>query len=268
MDININYYDVLGIPSTASESDIKTAYRTMAKRYHPDINKDKHAEEKFKLVNEANDVLSNINSKIKYDAIRNAASASPHQGFSYNRPQNYNLVKNKDITITYNYTLEELFNDKPVVINFRPKRTNGDPETIEIVNVYIPKNAVSGYKTSIPGKGDNANPNIPLGNLFITFIQSPHKLYKKVQGGDLYADVSVDLFDFVWGTEKTLTMVDGNDIKLKIKKGSAPGSILKIPNRGLFKSPSTRGDVYITLNAVVPDLTETQQEEIKKILNK
>ena len=93
-------------------------------------------------------------------------------------------------------------------------------------------------------------------------------MFKKVQGGDLYADVPVNMFDFIWGTEKTLTMVDGNDIKLKIKSKTVPGSILKIPNRGLYKAPSTRGDVYITLEAVIPDLTESQQEEIKKILNK
>lgn len=270
MNVNTNYYEVLGISQNATPDDIRTAYRTMAKRYHPDLNKDANAEDKFKLINEANDVLSNPDTKLQYDTARMMGAQRPH-GFTYQRPRSdprqysdFDLVRNKDINITYNVTMEEAFKGKEAVINYRPNRASGDPNTVEIVNVTIPRYCENGHKLFVYGRGDDANKTIKPGNLIITVKMFPHPLYERGDGPNLKAKLKVNVFDLILGTEFLVTMVDGGDIKLKIKKGTQPGSILKVPGRGWVDRYGNRGDVLFTIEVDIPVLTEKQEKELEK----
>ena len=271
MDVSIDYYEVLGISHRATPDEIRAAYRTMAKRYHPDLNKEANAEDKFKLINEANDVLSNPDEKIKYDTMRMVGTRKP-SGFSYQKPRpdyrqysDFDLVRNKDINITYNITLEEAFKGKEAVINFRPNRSSGSPDTVEIANVTIPRGCEDKQRLFVHGRGDDANKSIPPGNLIISVNILPHALYKRSGKQDLTAELDVSVLDLIIGTEFLVTMIDGGDIKLKVKKGTRPGSILKIPGRGWSNRMGGRGDAFFTITGTIPVLTPEQESQIEKI---
>lgn len=267
MDANVDYYEILGIPSNSNADTIRTAYRNMAKRYHPDLNKDKHAEDKFKLVNEANDVLSNAATRSQYDMLRNTSNGFYYQPAASESRfySDSNLIKNRDIHISYSITLEESFNGKTAVINYKPKRASSSADTIEIITVVIPKNCEEGHRIFVYGKGDDANRSIKPGNLIVSIHIQPHPLYTLTDNGNLKASIDVNVLDLLLGTEFLVTMVDQGSIKLKIKKGTEPGSVLKVQNRGCNNKTGGRGDVFFTINATMPSLTEDQENQLRII---
>lgn len=264
-----NYYSVLGVGVSASSEEIKSAYRAKAKQYHPDINKSSDAEDIFKLVNEAYDTLSDTYKRQQYDIARTIpwpSNPNNSSNFRYQNPH-YTIIKNKDIHIHYNITLEEAFSGKTAVINFKPNRAFGEKDNVELIHAIIPKNCSDDHRLLIRGKGDNQNQDIPPGDVIITVKVLPHKIYTPDEKGNLHAELHVDMFDLVLGTEYIVTMIDGGNIKLKVKKKTQPDSTLKVSHRGM-EYGKIRGDVFFKIKATIPDITEEQEEKLKEIFNR
>ena len=255
-----DYYEVLGVPKTASQQDIKRAFRKLAMKYHPDRNKEADAEEKFKEVNEANEVLSDETKRQKYDQFGHAAF-DPSQGagqggfggfgdfggFSFdgfgdmfesffgggsrnrNRPRKGSDYQQR-ITIDF---LDSVFG-KTLEISIK-KNENGKSRTIE-TEVTIPAGIDDGQQVVLRGYGGQGTNGGPNGDLYLVVSVKSHKHYKR-HGNDIYLDVPVSYVDILDERTIEIPTPEGKE-KIKLDSKTHSGSIFTFRGKGF---PSTRG---------------------------
>ncbi len=280
-----DYYNTLGLSESASQDDIKAAYRSLAKKWHPDLNKDNpDAEAKFKQINEANDILSDPQKRAQYDQQRkfgNMNGGSPfgpggfnfdfgqgnpfddmiNQFFGQAFRQHHQPVKNKDYQFTLNITLEEAFVGKSYPIGFE---VNGQSRNI-VVN--IPAGIQHGTRLRYQGHGDKSINNLPPGDLFITVSINDHHMFRR-DGPHLHMNIKLDALAVIVGTKRELTAIDGTHLSVGIPAGTQHGAILRVAGNGMpvHNNAKQRGDLFITINVVIPkDLTVEQIDQIKTI---
>jgi len=291
----IDYYKILGIPKTASEKDIKKAYRKLARKLHPDLNpEDKEAERKFKEINEANEVLSNPENRKKYDKYgkdwehaegyekaeqqQRQYQQSQHQkntgGFneqdyssffesmfggasSRTHSQRDSLkFRGQDYSAELQFTLEEVYKTHKRTITVNGKK----------IRLTIPAGVKNGQIIKIQGhggKGINGGPN---GNLHIKFTIKNHSIFKR-DNNNLYAIIDLDLYTAILGGEITVPVFNGK-VKLKIKPETQNNTKVKLKRKGfpVYKKEGEFGDLYITYQLKTPtNLTEEEIELFNKL---
>lgn len=249
------HYSILGVNQSSTMEEIKTAYKILARKYHPDLNKSPDAEDKFKEINSSYEILSDKSKRDFYDL-----SLKP-SNFHYSRPESWNILKNKDISITYFADIEDIFDGRRVNINFKPNRSNSQTNDIEIISISIPRNCPDNHIVVVPGKGDNENTSIRPGDLLVRIKIKNGKFTRN--RGNLSSTVKVNIFHLMSGCEKIIQMIDGGEIKLKIKPNTLPGSVLRIPGKGLYQVNNTRGDLELKLECYYPDMTDDQKHLIE-----
>lgn len=279
----MNYYEVLGVSESASDEQIKEAYRRLAKQYHPDINKDSNAETKFKEINEAYEAIKDGDRRRQYDAERHfkrsnggPGSRNPHDFFFHDifdindvfeqmrgnpRSGARWQPRNRDINLNYTISLFDAFTGKEQEIKFT--KPNGETQQIR---VKIPPGISTGQKIRYVGFGENTHTGIPSGDLYIhinvandvRFVRHAHHLSTTVQ---------IDYLDAILGTEAMVETIDGQTLKVKIPEKVTVGQTLRIPNRGMpmYERPDQRGDLMVELLIVPPRLTEEQLEILKNL---
>lgn len=284
----IDYYKILGIPKTASENDIKKAYRKLARKLHPDLNpNDKEAERKFKEINEANEVLSNPENRKKYDkygkdwkhaeAFEKAEqqqkqyqqSRRSSRGFqdqdysdffesmfggassrsgSRNNPLKF---RGQDYSAELQFTLEDVYKTHKRTITVNGKN----------IRLTIPAGVKNGQIIKIKGhggKGINGGPN---GDLHIKFTILNHTKFKR-NNDNLYATIPIDLYTAMLGGEITIPVFEGK-VKLKIKPETQNGTKIKLKGKGfpVYKKEGQFGDLFITYQIKTPtNLTNKEKE--------
>jgi len=279
-----DHYSTLGLSDSASQDEIKTAYRNLAKKWHPDLNKDNpDAEAKFKQINEANDILSDPQKRAQYDQQRkfgnmNGGSPFGPGGFTFDfghgNPfddminqffgqafRQQHPVKNKDYQFTLNITLEEAFAGKSLPINFE---VNGQSRNI-VVN--IPAGVQHGTRLRYQGYGDKSINNLPPGDLFVTVSINDHPVFRR-DGPHLHMALKLDALSAIVGTKRELTAIDGTHLSINIPAGTQTGAILRVAGNGMpvHNNARQRGDLFITVNISIPkDLNVEQFEQIKTI---
>ena len=302
-----DYYKILGVEKGASEAEIKSAYRKLAKQYHPDKNLgDKKAEEKFKEINEANEVLGDSTKRSKYDQLGAQWNRYQQQyggdpgGFDWSQ-----WTANRGGTYTYSGDLNDFFGSGAGFSDFfqqifgmsgqgatprgRASRvTTRDAEhEVEItleeslhgasrllskgsrkLEVKIPKGAKNGTKVRFAGEGVDG------GNLLLVVKLTDHPKFKlRDEGPDLEVDVSVDLYTAVLGGETPVPTLDGSDVKLKILAESSSGQLIRLRGKGLpkLREADERGDLYARLSIQVPKNITAQEkilfEQLAKMRN-
>jgi curved DNA-binding protein len=289
-----DYYTILGVDRGASEQEIKKAYRKLARKYHPDINPgDKQAEAKFKEINEANDVLSDKEKREKYDRFgrdwqryqqgggdfdwgpyangggggvgdmsdffeqlfgggRRGASGG---GFSFR-------VDGQDVEHTVDLTLEEAFAGTQRTLQFA--NPNGTPRTI---TVKIPAGIENGGKVRVSGEGGPGRNGGRKGDLLLVANVLRHPRFER-DGDDLRLRLPVDMFTMLLGGEAQVTTLDGKTIKLKVPAGTANGKVIRLSGQGMprLRNVGTRGDLYVTLEALLPaTLSERERELVEEL---
>ncbi|WP_323756727.1 J domain-containing protein [Roseivirga sp.] len=282
----IDYYKILGIDKKSTESDIKKAYRKLARKYHPDLNPDdKEAEKKFKEINEANEVLSNVENRKKYDkygkdwkhaeefekAQQQQQSQRGHQqqqglgGFSESDYSDFfesmfggrgsrsgNVqFKGQD----YNAELQLDLNDV-YTTHKRTLTVNG-----KNIRLTIPAGVKNGQVIKIKGHGDPGINKGPNGDLYIQFSVENHSKFK-LDNDDLYTNVDLDLYLALLGGDLIVDTFDGK-VKLKIQPETQNGTKVKLKGKGfpVYKKEGTFGDLYITYNVTLPtNLTDKEKE--------
>ena len=281
----MDYYELLGVSRNASEKEIKTAFRKLAAKHHPDKGGN---HKKFTELNEAYQVLSDPKKKQMYDQF---GTADPQQagfqqqgfegpggfgpgGFEFNGDMNDLFStffgggfqqrrprQNRDITIACDITVGEVYTGKGVIATFR---TNSGKE--QTVNIDIPKGARHGDTIRYGGLGDDSIPNVPRGNLNVKVRILRHPDFD-VDNLDLHSVTKIDIFQLILGTTTNLTLPSGNTISINIPRGTQPGTVLSIRGKGLPDYNSgTCGNVYLKVNGVIPkNLTEEQYNMIRKI---
>ena len=294
-----DYYDVLGIGRDASQEEVKQAYRRLARKYHPDVNKAADAESKFKDVGEAYEVLKDPEKRTAYDKF----GPNWQAGQDFKPPPNWDAgfefsgagYTGADTT-GFSDFFEELFGGgrfgggRQQTATFRMQCESqhakivirledaymGSKQTLTLsramvdksghvktephtLHVTIPKGIIEGQRIRLEGQGMPGFGGGPNGDLFLEISFANHPLFH-VENRDIYHTLAITPWEAALGATVTVPTLGGN-VDLKIPFGSQGGSKLRLKGRGL-SSPSKTGNQYVTLRIVVP---EPKNEEQKKL---
>jgi len=289
-----DYYRILGVPQTANEQEIKTAYRKLARQLHPDLNPgDKKSEERFKEVNEAYEILSDKDKRSQYDLYgrwqnSSGGGRSPTEGFGGGMPgasdfdfSNFGNfeefidfllgnrrgpeppgrpsgpTKGESVEMSAELTLEESFQGTR-----KRYRTNAN----KVIEVNFPAGVQTGSKIRVSGEGRDGGQGGPAGDLILVVKLAPHPYYT-IEGEDLLLELPLTPAEAVLGTEVEVPTLEGK-VRLKIPKGTTAGRTLRLGGKGLKRSKGTgRGDQLIKIRIEVPARpSEAERELYEKLL--
>lgn len=287
-----DYYKILGVPKNANDKDIKGAYRKLARKLHPDINpNDKSAQEKFKDVNEAYEVLGDPEKRKKYDELganwqqfeqyQRAGGQGPFQWGGGGGPQ-YRTVNPEEF--------EQIFGDlggtsdffrtffgglggQPRARTVRPRRGQdfeapvqvsleeaykGTKRTLQLdgrrIEVNIKPGVKTGSRVRVAGQGYPGANAGEAGDLYLNVEVLPNPLYER-HGDDLSTNVPMDLYTAILGGEVRVPTLKGGQLLLKIPPQTQNGKQFRLAGKGMPKlnDPNAFGDLYVKANVVLPE---------------
>ncbi len=293
-----DYYKILGLDKTATTDEIKKSYRKLAVKYHPDKNpNDKAAEEKFKEINEANEVLGDAEKRKKYDELgenwkyyqQSAQQGGEGQDFHWSKYRN-NSYKTGEQYHEGNFSdfFENIFggrfydDERSQQRSFKGQDYNAEMQ-ISLEEAYsgttrqlqLDKQKLQlktkpgikdGQVLKLKGKGGKGINNGPNGDLYITVHVSEHPHYKRKED-DLYCDIPVDLYTAILGGQIHVNTI-GNPIKISIGKETENGKILRLKGKGMprYDKDNNYGDMYAKVNIKLPkNLTPKEIELFKEL---
>ncbi|GAB3660937.1 J domain-containing protein [Echinicola sediminis] len=296
----IDYYNILGVDKNASESDIKKAYRKLARKYHPDLNpNDKEAEKRFKEINEANEVLGNSENRKKYDQYGKDWKHAEEFEKARSQQRHYQSHQKRDDPFSgfsgggYSDFFESLFGHATSGSSFRSSgqgmkfkgadynaelhldlkdvyRTHKQTLTVNGKNIRltIPAGVENGQVIKIKGHGSEGVNGGPRGDLYITFVISNHTPFK-LHNSNLYTTIDLDLYTALLGGEITVETFDGK-VKLKVKPETQNGTKVRLKGKGFpkYKKEGEFGDLYITFNIKIPTHLSSKEKELIEELSK
>jgi len=264
----------------ASADDIKKAYRKLAQKYHPDVSKEKGAEEKFKEVAEAYQTLKDPEKRAAYDQLGSGLHQGEEfrpppdweqrfraregaQGFSFDdldlgdlfeglrghaRAQANRPRPGRDYEATIQLTLEQAHRGTQVELALEKP-----------VTARIPKGAADGQRLRLRGQGGKGINGGRDGDLYLDIVLAPHPLYRP-DGHDLSLDLPLAPWEAALGATVEVPTLDGR-VALKVPPQTAAGAKLRLARRGLAKPGGGEGDLYAVVKIVNPTvLTERERE--------
>jgi DnaJ-class molecular chaperone len=263
-----NYYEILGVDSTASADEIKKAYRKLAAQHHPD--RAGGNTEKFQEIQAAYDVLSSPEKRQQHDLER-SGTLNPglhdlgfqdfgdffRQAFQQHRQPR----RNRDLRIRLALDLADTLVETEKTISIKTTRNTRDT-----VVVKLPAGITANSVVKYPGLGDNFFESLPRGDLYV-YIDIRSSADFEVSGSDLETKVSITCFEAMLGTEKIITTLDGHKLSVKIPSGTQPGTVLQLKNQGLaIHNSGQRGNLKIKVQVQIPkNLSESQIMIIKQL---
>lgn len=301
-----DYYESLGVPRSASEKEIKAAYRKLARQYHPDANPgDKKAEEKFKEITEAYEVLKDQDKRRRYDMLGSnwKAGADFHPppdfgGFSFDFGTFGEMGRGGAFSDFFEILFGQTFGggaggpggrqggqrrdaalkgqDQEADIELSVEELlRGTKRTIQVsapglkaktLEVTIPAGMRPGKKVRVGGEGGISTSGGPRGDLYLRIKLKPHPLYT-IDGDNVVSDLPVSPALAVVGGEATVTTLDG-PVTLMVPAGSQSGRILRLRGRGLprFKAEG-RGDHLFRIKIAIPSDISSEERDLYERLS-
>ncbi|GAC1300487.1 MAG: J domain-containing protein [Mucilaginibacter sp.] len=294
----IDYYQTLGVNKTASDKDIKNAYRKLARKYHPDLNpNDAESNKKFQQLNEANEVLSDPEKRKKYDKYgENWQHGEEYEKYTQqqqSRPQgSYGGQQGAGFEGFGGEDFSDFFQSmfgqggggsaRGRQAKYRGQDYNAElrlglkesaethKQTLTVngknIRITIPAGVENGQTIKIAGHGGAGANGGPAGDLYITFVVADDPRFKR-NGSDLYATVKLDLYTAVLGGEVTVDTLGGK-VKIKVKPETQNGTKVKLKDKGLpiYKKEGQFGDLYITYHIQIPvSLTEKERKLFEEL---
>ena len=278
-----DYYKILEINKNATDEEIKKAYRKLAKKWHPDKNlNDPRAEEKFKEIQEAYDVLSDKKKKENYDNpynfsnenvfsefdfFKNFKTSSKKQQSDYDffqdienffKEKNNKTLKGSNLKLKVKITFEEFI--KGTFKEIKYKRKINGIENINKISVTFEPGTESGTEILYKSGGNAIN-----GNLILVTEVEKNDFFKR-KNSDLFTEIEIPFEIAILGGNIEIPTVFGNK-KIKIPECTQNGKMFKISNEGLYKkiNGKERGNLYITISIKIPQkITKKQKELIEK----
>ena len=268
-----DYYETLGVPRGATSEEIRSAYRKLARRYHPDINKDEDAEERFKEVGEAYEVLSDPEKRERYDRLGanwrqgdDVSGAPGFDGFEGARPDGVRFEFGDG---AFSDFFESLFGsartgdirmrgaDQEAVVDLSlEEAAAGGPLRVSLADgrsftVNVPAGVRDGQRIRVAGRGGEGIGGGSTGDLFLRVHLRPHRVFR-VDGRDLHVDVPVTPWDAALGTTLQVPTLTGS-AKVRLPAGSSSGRRLRLRGKGMPGRRSRHGDLYARVQIMVPD---------------
>ncbi len=277
-----DYYKILGVAEGADAEVVKRAYRKLARTYHPDKNPgDPSAEDRFKEIQEAYEVLSDDKKRRQYDAMRNNPFGgigdffTTQRGHQYQRRPDGTYVftdADEDDSGFFGEGIGDFFGrffggeseaeagargSNNVETTFRisfDQALRGEKTAVRLpdgrtVRLKIPKGVQSGYKVRLQGQG-KPGPTGQKGHLYVTFEVTEHPRFRRVKD-DLYITETIHAVEAMLGTSRNITNAYGETIKLRVPPGIQPNEKLRLRGQGVRTDEGT-GDLYVEIEVVIP----------------
>jgi len=274
-----DYYEILGVKKTASDEELKKAYRNLAKKWHPDKHKgDKDAENKFKEISEAYAVLSDKEKREQYDRLGREAfgpgGANPFAGFDFSQFMGGGARGRKtggarrSGTIDFTDIFGDLFGggggydagpsrgsdvQAETTIDFRDA-IHGSTLDLRVgnerVKVKIPEGIADGQTMRVRGRGGAGEQGGPAGDLHLVVRVRPHPLFER-RGDDIHIDLPITVGEAIRGAEIDAPTVHG-PVRMRIPAGTQAGKTLRLTGKGVKKSSGASGDQYCRIQIVIP----------------
>jgi curved DNA-binding protein len=251
-----DYYQVLGVERDAATADIKKAYRKQARRYHPDVNSEAGAEDTFKQVNEAYEVLKDTEKRQAYDRFGsdwkhgnefNGGGHSRSGGGEYSDffesifggngqqgRQRQAPTKGEDHHLKLDISLEEAYLGGSKTIQFSRKAPNADKRTspeLKKLKINIPKGVSTGQKIRLGKQGYESEHDGEAGDLYLEMIILPHRKYK-LEGKNINLRLALTPWEAALGTTLKVPTLEG-EVGLKIKPGMLSGQKIRLKDKGM-----------------------------------
>lgn len=288
----IDYYKVLGISKSADESAIKSAYRKLARKYHPDLNPNsKEAEKKFKEINEANEVLSDPEKRKKYDKHgkdwqhadeiekmqQNRSQSQQRSGQSFGQGS-YSGDYSGDYSDFFgsmfggesgSRSKQSKFRGQDIQASLQLKLTDvykTQKQTITVngknIRLTFPAGIEDGQVIKIAGHGGVGVNGGPNGDLYITFSIENNTSFKR-EGINLYKTIDIDLYKAVLGGDILIDTFDGQ-VKLKISEDTPTNAKVKLKGKGfpIYKKDNEYGDLYVSYSIKLPTKLTPKEKEL------
>jgi curved DNA-binding protein len=301
----IDYYKVLGVSSTATQDEIKAAYRKLARKHHPDLNpNDKEANRRFQQINEANEVLSDPENRKKYDqygkdwqhaeAFEKARQSSGQRqsggggfgggfgGFGAGGTETGEEFGGGEFSDFF----ESLFGrssrgqrsayrgqDYQAELHLGLADAAATHQQVLTVNdkkirITIPAGVENGQVIKLKGHGGPGSNGGPEGDLFITFIIAEDPRWRR-DGSDLYTVAAPELYTAMLGGEIMVDTLNGK-VKLKIKPETPNGTSLRLKGKGfpVYKKEGQHGDLFVTIEIRLPSNLSEKERQLFRELQK
>jgi curved DNA-binding protein len=293
-----DYYQILGVKEDADLKEIKKAYRKLAQKLHPDMNPEEGAEEKFKEMAEAYEVLKDAQRRAEYDELRKYGGASANDfqpppgwqsgasGFDGAHGQGnfsdfFNSMfgaggfdgrqadtrseqfgfKGQDAEIEVPIFLEDTFSDQAKTIQYSiPSAENGQVNHVKkTIKFKIPVGVSDKERIRLKGQGGIGQGSAGNGDLYLHIRLVPHPLFD-VEAHNLILAVPIAPWEAALGTKVTVPTLTGKII-LNIKPNSQTGQKLRVKGKGL-RSKSGNGDMIAVLKVVMPDSATDEDKQL------
>ncbi|MGZ4186803.1 MAG: DnaJ C-terminal domain-containing protein [Solirubrobacteraceae bacterium] len=283
-----DYYEALGVTRDASADEIRRAYRKLVRQYHPDINHESDAEDRFKEVGEAYEVLSDPEKRERYDRLGDRQRAGPEGpdvaedlfggggfgsdvrvefgegGFSDFFQQWFGegpgaadggRLRGRDREAILDLSLEES-------LEGGRRRFSLDGEGS--FEVEIPAGVREGQRIRIAGKGAAGRGGGPAGDLYLLVHLRPHPRFRR-EGDDLQVDLRVTPWEAALGATVPVSTLSGT-AQVRVPAGSSSGRRLRLRGRGLPAREGERGNLYATVQVAVPkELSDEERDLYEKL---
>ncbi len=282
--MNKNLYDILGITQNATQDEIKKAYKKLAKQYHPDINKNAKAEDKFKEINGAYEILGDEKKRAQYDRLGNTMFGNHNFNESSKANSNVNindfwehLFKNnpsgnpfgsgfKHSGFSGFTNVEDLNIEARLQISIKTAITGG-LEKVRLqgdeLEINIPKGIRDGEKLRVKGKGNNYGKQ--LGDLILIITIKPENDYE-ILDDDLIKNIDISLRMAIFGGELSVNTIIDKIVKINIPAGVKNGQKFRIKDGGFFnKKTLETGNLYLKANIIIPKKEELSESLIEKL---
>ena len=268
------HYETLGISEDASDNEIKSAYKKLARKYHPDVGGD---EKKFKEISAAYDSIKTTEKRQQYDAQRrfgdNVRFTHTNQPFGFNIDDIFNdffggsvrrrSPKNRNMAITVPITLENAYNGlkKQISVQLGSGKR-------QIVDLDIPAGVNNGMTLNYKGLGDDSMQNVDPGDLQVKIQINKSPIWER-RNHDLHTSRQINAIEAMLGTIIIVQTMSGKTIRATVRAGTQPGTFIRIPGEGMpIIRSKQKGHLFIRLDISIPsNLTQEQKDLLTKYFN-
>jgi molecular chaperone DnaJ len=286
--IDKDFYALLGVGKSASQDEIKKAYRKLAMQYHPDRNPGKDAEDKFKEIGEAYSVLSDTGKRAEYDKLRDAI-ASGYGGFPGGRVhvQDFGFGEEFDVEDLLSQLFSQMgggFGDAFRVarggrVQTMPRRGRdvetevtlsfeeaaaGTERRVRVggreVTVKIPAGVTDAQRIRARAGGERAPQGGESGDLYVRVHVRPHRFFGR-RGRDVTLNLPISFAEAALGADVKVPTLNG-PVTLKVPAGTSSGKIFRLRGRGIKKADGSASDLLATVQVVVPEKLSKKQKEL------